>query len=472
MIERGATFLLAACFAALLGSCGSGAVSSSSDPTLTFTVSPSVATAYSGVPITFTITGGGSRAPYQFTSSNATILPVPTSPTSDAQIVLTPRVVPVINPNAAPPQPNVTVTISVMDQAGKTATSVVTILPNLINGDITITGIAPPAFPNCAGVGVICAGQSGTASLTVSQNGAPARGRIVRFEVVQGSFGFPTDISQLQPFPTSATVTSDESGRALIGIRANTNASPQIATIRAIDVATGAFRMATFLIKQSTINGGEFVTIPPEWKITGTFKGECPGGIVDYLILGGTPPYAIRSSAPLIASASPTFPTLTAVENPSRFTVTFAANTGCGIGYQVLFTVTDATGLSIQAILTNTAGTDSRPTPPTIIPPPTLSLTIENVTLACGQSVQVTANINNPGTTAPTITTSISTPFTGSALMATTAGNVITLVRGTSGDVGSAAQSPTTTLVLATVVVSAGSAGQRPIAIMTPYRCP
>ena len=137
----------------------------------------------------------------------------------------------------------------------------------------------------------------------------------------------------------------------------------------------------------------------------------------------------------------------------------------------MIFTVTDATGLSIQAILTNTAGTDSRPTPPTIIPPPTLSLTLENVTLACGQSVQVTANINNPGTTAPTITTSISTPFTGSALMATTAGNVITLVR-TSGDVGSAAPSPTTALVPAIVVVSAGSAGQRPIQIMTPYRCP
>ena len=77
------------------------------------------------------------------------------------------------------------------DQAGKTATSIVTIQPNLINGDITIRGTAPPEFPDCAGVGFVCAGQSGTASLTVSQNGAPARGRSVRFDVVQGNFRFP-----------------------------------------------------------------------------------------------------------------------------------------------------------------------------------------------------------------------------------------------------------------------------------------
>ena len=469
MFERGAIFLLAAGFALLLNSCGGG-VSASSDPTITFAVSPSSATAYSGVPATFAISGGGARAPYQVTSSNATILPVPTSPITEAQFILTPGVV-------ASQQ---SVTISVMDQAGKTATSNVIIQPNLINGDITIIGTAPPAFPNCAGVGVVCAGQSATATLTVSQNGAPARGRSVRFEVVQGSFGFPVDVTQLQPFPASTTVTSDESGRATIILRANTGASPQIATIRATDVASGEFRTATFFIKQSTL-GGEFVTIPPEWKITGTFVGECPGGTVDYLIFGGTPPYRIRSSAPSIASVTTSLSisgdspasAVTANENPSRFTVVFPENKSCGSGYQVNFTVTDATGLSIQPALTNTPGTVVRPTPPIITPPPTISLSTDRIVLGCRQSAQILVRIINPGPTAPTITTAVATPITGATALTSivSTDGVITVTRGT-GIVGDGATlTPPVPNTTATVIVGAGSADPRSITVSTPTTC-
>ena len=459
VIERGATLLLAAGFAVLLSSCGSGAVSSASDPTLTFALSPSSATAYSGVPATFTISGGGARAPYQITSSNATLLPVPASAISGTQFVLT--------PSAVASQQNVT--ISVMDQAGKTATSTVTIQPNLINSDITVTGTAPPAFPTCAGVGVICAGQSGIATLTVSQNGVPARGRSVRFDVVQGNFGFPVDAVQAAPFPTSITVTSDESGRTSVVLRANIDAPPQIATIRATDVASGAFRTATFFIKQPTVGGGQFVTIPPEWNITNTFKGECTGGTVDYLIFGGTPPYAIRSSAPAIASATPA---LTAVENPSRFTVTFQANLSCGTGYKVIFTVTDNTGLSIQPILTNTAGTQDRPTPPVVTPRPVIQ-PFSPVPLACGQMVQVQVVITNPGDPAPTITTSIGTPISSAtALTAIVKDSVITLSRG-NGIVGNGAtQTPPVTDVTATVTVGAGSATATTISVPTRTTCP
>lgn len=457
MIGQRATLLLSACCAVLLGSCGSGAVSSASDPTLTLAVSPASATAYSGVPATFAISGGGARAPYKVTSSDATLLPVPAAPISETQFVLT--------PNAVSAQQSVT--ISVMDQAGKTASSIVTIQPNFINSDITITGTAPPAFASCAGVGAICAGQFGTAALTVSQNGAPARGRSVRFDVVQGNFGFPIDATQLAPFPMSVTVTSDESGRVSIVLRANTEAPPQIATIRATDVVSGAFRTASFFIKQPTVGGGQFVTIPPEWKISNTYKGECAGGTVDYLIFGGTPPYAIRSSAPLIATASPA---VTAVENPSRFTVNFAANPTCGSGYQVIFTVTDNTGLSIQPILTNTSGTVDRPTPPVVTPSPAISLS-PNPTpfLGCGQSVQVQVTITNPGTTAATITTSIATPITGTALAAPVANSVITISRG-SGTVGTT--TPPTLTTTATINVGAGSATPQTLSVSTQTTCP
>jgi hypothetical protein len=468
MIGRVATLLLTAFTAVLLTSCGSGAVSSSSDPTLTFAVSPSTATAYSGVPATFIISGGGARSPYQVTSSNTSLLPVPASPIAETQFVVTPAAV----------SAQQSITISVMDQAGKIATASVTIQPNLIGGDISITGTAPADFPNCAGAGAVCAGQSGTATLTVSQNGSGARGRSVRFDVVQGAFRFPVDVAQTV-FANTVTVTSDETGHASTVLRANVGASPQIATIRATDTATGAFRTATFFIKQPTVNGGEFVTIPPEWKVTGTYKTACPGGSVDYLIFGGTPPYTIRSSAPSITSA---VPAQTAVENPSRFTVSFAAIGVAGpgnptpppcssTGYQVLFTVTDATGLSIQPILTVTPGTSDAPTAP-----PTITLSPQSVTLACNQSAQVLATITNPGATAPTITASIATPFTASALSipAPITNGVITIIRANTGDVGSVAYpgpSPYP-LVTATVTVGAGSATAQTITVSTPYRCP
>ena len=451
MIGRGAIFLLATCFALALNSCGSGAVSSSSDPAITFTLSPSSATAYSGVPFTLTISGGGVRPPYLLTSSNATLLPISSSSVSDAQIVLTPNTV----------TAQQSVTISVTDQAGKTASSVVTIQPNLVNGDITITGTAPPAFPTCAGVGIICAGQSGIASLTVSQNGTPARGRSVRFDVVQGSYRFPIDIAQTT-FSTSVTVISDESGRATTVLRADNGASPQIATIRATDITSGAFRTATFFIKQSTVGSGEFVTIPPEWTVTGSFAANCPSGSVDFLIFGGTPPYDIRSSAPAIANV---FPPRTAIENPSRFTVSFPppfSPSTCGT---VNFTVTDATGLSIQAILTISPGTGNRPTP-------VITLSPDTVDLACGQSAQVFVSIADPGTPAPTVTTSIGTGLSvTTALTATVAtnGSTITLSRG-AGTVGSGASGSTP--VTATVTVGAGSATPKLISVKTQTTCP
>lgn len=453
MFEQGAALFLSACCALLLNSCGSGAVSSSSDPTITFTLSPSTPTTYSGVPFTLTISGGGARGPYQITSSNATLLPIPGSSLSDTQITLTPGTV----------TAQQSVTISVTDQAGKTATSVVNIQPNLINSDITVTGNAPPGFPECAGVGFVCAGQSGTASLTVSQNGVPARGRSIRFDVIQGDFRFPIDVSQ-SLFSVSVTITSDESGRASTVLRADAGALPQIATIRATDTATGAFRTATFFIKQSTVGGGQFVTVPPQWTVTGSFAGTCPSGSVDFLIFGGTPPYDIRSSAPFIASANPA---RTTVENPSRFTVSFpppfSAPT-CGV---VTFTITDATGLSIQSSLTIAEGTGIRPTP-------VINLSPDTVNLACAQSAQVTVSVTDPGTPPPAVTASVGTGTSSATALTATVGtsggvSTITLTRG-NGTVGSGALA--TDPVTATVSVGAGSAIPKPISVNTRTTCP
>ena len=450
VIAQGITVLLAGFGLAMLNSCGSGAVSADSNPALTFSISPSTATAYSGVPITFVFSGGGLRAPFLIVSSNNSVLPISSASLSATQIVITPGAV----------TSSQAVTLTVSDQAGKQAIATVTVQPNLINGDITITGSAPPGFPNCATVGAVCAGQSGTATLTVSQNGAPARGRSVRFDVVQGNFQFPTDVAQTV-FANSITVTSDESGRATVVIRANPGSSPQIATIRATDVASGAFRTATFFIKQTQISGGEFVTIPPEWLVNGAFKAACPAGSTDFLIFGGTPPYSIRSSAPGTASV---FPAVTANENPSRFSTSYNAITCGADGYQVNFTVTDANGLSILAKLTVKPGTAD------LVTPPTITLSPSSISLSCDQQAQVLVTINNAGTPAPTITTSIGTPLSAATALAVTGASTgtLTITRG-AGTVGNGATPATP--VTAIVTIGAGSATPQTLFVSTRTTC-
>lgn len=450
VVGRGLTVIAALVFTGLLNSCGGG-VSASSDPTIPFSITPSTATAFSGVPLTLAISGGGLRTPFLIASSNASVIPITVASTGDNQIVLTPM--PVTS------QQSVIITIS--DQAGKTATANITVQPNLISADITVTGAAPISVTNCATTGIVCAGQPGTATLTVRQAGVPAGGRSVRYDVMQGNFRFPVDVAQTI-FATTATVTSDEGGKATVILRADANASPQIATIRATDIASGAFRTATFLIRQSTINGGEFVTVPTEWKVNGAFKTVCPPGSTDYLVFGGTPPYNIRSSAP---GTAPVFPTVTPAENPSRFSVTYPT-LSCGTdGYQVIFTVTDSTGLSIPATLTVKPGTED------LVTPPSISLSPSALAVGCNQSAQVLVSVVNPGATPPTITTSIATPLPVATsdfqVLAPTAG-VITITRSNTGTLASG----TATTVGITVVVGAGSATPQNLVVTTPRVCP
>lgn len=449
--------------AVLVGSCGSGGVSNDSDPEIPFLLSPATVTAYSGVPVTFTISGGGNRGPYQVTSSNPSLLAAPSQPVSATQFTLTPSPVVAEPPNTVQPGPN-TVTLTIRDQAGKIATASAKVNPNFISSDITVTGTAPvipgtvDQLAACREVGTVCAGQPGRVVVTISENGAPARGRVVRFDVVQGSYRFPTDIAQTL-FATSITVTADEQGRAQAILRADANASFQVATIRATDVSTGAFRTSSFIIR----SGSQFSLVPSSVAIKGTTLGICPGSSLDFLIFGGTPPYTIRTSAPATHGV---FPSTTAVENPSRFNTTFP-DLSCGTaGYEVVYTVTDASGLTIQATLKNEPGTGA--------PRPEINLSAPNgVTVRCGQQVQVLVTLTNGGTPPPTITTSIQTGMTGNALTAVAdADGVITITRNnptppaTSTTIAASLSSP------ASVVIGAGSAAPRTLSVFTDPSCP
>jgi hypothetical protein len=457
LFRRLAYFLALTASFALIGGCGSGAVSADSNPAVPLAISPTTATAYSGVPLTLTVSGGGARAPYQFDSSDSQIAPVPAAPQQANSVS--------IMPNTVTGAQNVT--IRVRDQSAQTASAILTVQPNFVAGDITVTGTAASAtgIANCSIVGAVCAGQTGLVTVSLTQFGAPAAGRSVRFEAAQGNYRFPTDQAQTQ-FAQSIVVTTDNQGKAIAILRAD-QGSFQNAVIRATDVSSGAFRTASFFIRQATVAGAEYSLVPSGFIATGFYKAECPGGLVDFLIFGGTPPFTIRSTLPAISVT----PTTTANDSPSRFTVGYSASS-CGTdGYIATFTVTDSRAQTIQASLTVRPGTEDRPVPPTpTAPSPTLSLSATSISLPCsaaaGSSAQIIATVANAGTSASTITAAVTTGVSpSSGLIATVTGNVVTVTR---------SNSPANTLSAtpATVVIGAGAAGTQSVSVMTPLTCP
>ncbi len=446
--------------AAFLHGCGSGGVSSDSAPGVPLTLSPGTATAYSGVPTTLVAAGGGARAPYTFSSSNSQIVPVPLAAQQSTSLTVTPA--------AVTASQNVTVTVR--DQAGQTATTNLTVQPNFVTGDITVTGTAAIAtgIANCSLTGAVCAGQTGIVTVTISQFGAPAGGRSVRFEAVQGNYRFATDQAQTQ-FASSVTVTSDAQGMAMAVLRADPGTF-QTAIIRVTDVASGAFRSASFFIRQATVAGAEYTTVPETWTINSPYKSKCSGGSVDFLIYGGVPPYRILAAMQSVLVN----PGQTPNENPSRFTVIFPA-TGCGDGgYDIPLTVTDARNLTLNPKIAVRPGTEDEPVP---TPSPSLIVSPSNVFLPCtpgapprGSSVQVLTTIANPGSTAPTVVAALTTPVSPSGAMDVQVlpGGIVQITR---ANVPITSPAPVGGNVPLTVTVGAGSAGTQTVSISTPAGC-
>jgi hypothetical protein len=442
----------------LLASCGSGAVSSDSAPNVPLTLSPGTATAYSGVPTTLTVAGGGARGPYTFSSTNGQVVPVPTTPQQSTSLTITPSTV----------SASQNVSITVRDQAGQMATTAVTVQPNFVAGDITVSGTAAAAtgIANCSITGAVCAGQSGLVTVTISQLGAPVGGRSVRFEAVQGNFRFATDQAQTQ-FASSVTVTSDNQGKAVAIIRADPG-SFQNAIIRATDVTTGAFRSASFFIRQATVAGAEYSVVPEIWNVGSQYKNECLGGSVDFLIFGGTPPYNILAATQLVIVS----PTRTPNENPSRFTATFPV-VQCGVdGYEIPFTVTDARNLTLSPKISVKPGTEDKqgPLPALVVSPNSVVMPCTTTT---GSSVQVLTTIANPGSTAPTIVAAVTTPVAPSSALTAVVpanGNVVTITR-SNQNITSPSSVPPAYVSLA-VTIGAGAAGTQTVAVSTPGTCP
>lgn len=289
-----ARLALAVLVAAGVASC-SGAVSGTpvvNDPSRIL-ILPGTATAFSGLPTTFTITGG--TGAYIASSSNQAVIHVSGSVNGGTLTVV--------------PEPvlaDTTVTITVRDTGTTTpATSTVTVKPGTINNDITITPSSTQG--TICPTGTVCSGGDAVVSATLSQGGIPLPARGVRFEVISGDFLFITSApgATTETLATSITVITDERGKATARIRAGANASNQTAILQVTDLGTGAFQRTGFVIAQATGTSPGFFATPTAATFQGARTDQCAsstdanGGSINatFYIFGGVPPYTANSTS-------------------------------------------------------------------------------------------------------------------------------------------------------------------------------
>ena len=390
-------------------------------------ITPDTATAYSGNPFTFLVTGG--TAPYTVISSDQAALPVVGTLTGNTLVVL-PGNVGVYTP----------VTLTIRDAAGQTTAAGVNVRPALLlPASITITG-----NPNCDAAGAtLCSGQDGTASVQLlGPAGAPLAGRPVRFDVVQGDFGI-SSTTPGQPVVQSMTVTTDQNGNAAVRLVVPTTAATQFATLRATDVTGGSSVVGQFTISQF-VNGNSVLSVIPTG--TTTFKGPdtatCSAGAsATFYVFGGTPPYTIATNFPTAVSFSGN-PVL---RSGGGFTIT--TNGQCFTG--LTFAITDAAGRTLLTppTATNAFGT----TPPAPQPLKVTSLTgttlsgcttggatakfvITQGTAPFFVALQTQTGLTSPGIANPNTSVAAGQTVTISGITATAAGGTVTYLVGDNGN--------------------------------------
>jgi len=358
----------AAAFAAALtlASCGGGGVSANPSPIVdspTLTILPATADMYSGLPTTFVFSGG--TGAYIIASSNQAVIPLGGGVTGRSVTVV---------PNPVTADTVVTLTLRDTGTAAP-VTATVTVRPGTVNNDLTVTpNLLQAATCNPA----LCSGGDADVRVTISQGGIPLAARGVRFEVVSGDYRFITTApgAPTEQTATSILVATDETGIARARIRATVLAPNQTAQIKATEVLSGAFRLATFAIAQYNGNSPAYFTLPSSLTLSGPSTAACSSGSADVAIFGGTPPYAVvgTSNAFVVTVGGVVAPPAAVASSGGRFTVSFSSTGQCVENIPIA--VTDATGRTLTVTVTNKLGTVA----------PAVRLEPNFVSMTCGQS--------------------------------------------------------------------------------------
>ena len=391
-------------------------------------ITPTTATAYSGNPFTFVVTGG--TQPYTVISSDQAALPVVGTLSGNTLVVVPGNV-----------GADTAVTLSIRDAAGQTTSAAVNVRPALLlPASITITG-----NPNCGSAGAdLCSGQDGLASVQLlGPGGAPLAGRPVRFDVLQGDFGI-SSTAPGQPVVPSLTVNTDQNGNAAVRLVVPASAATQVATIRATDVTGGSSVVGQFTISQF-VNGNSVLSVIPTGvtTFTGPDTQTCSSGAsATFYVFGGTPPYTIATNFPqaITITGNPV------MRSGGGFTIT--TNGTCFTG--LTFAITDVTGRTLLTppTATNAFGTAAPKPAPIVLTPTQLS------PASCTPGAQLGQILATGGTGTFAIGTAPAANGSGGPVVATgTAGPITVSVAATpTGGTPSPAQGDWT------ITVSSGSA--------------
>ena len=357
----------------VLGSCGGGGAQLNNEQSGSLTLLPSAASLYAGVPYTFQIAGG--RPPYLLSSSEPVLLPVPERVEGHSfQVVANnPGVIDANLPAGSVPIRSVILTVR--DAFGITISTApqngITVGQNFLTGyGVVFTSI-------CAS-GQACAGADALVRMQAVTNGGLYGNRAFRWCVVRGNFSFvvpevPSNVPE--QFVNCVDTTSNHQGVATARIRVPASAAAHVATLRLIDVATGAYVDQLFTITAGTITGS-LTVLPNDFTFTGPRQGVCGTGSGDFLVFDGQPPYTAVSSSPNVTVT----PSSTGA-NPGRFTITANNPSVCIDNVNVV--VTD----SANRRATVTVSTEEGSTAP---PAMTVAPTTVDLGDICGLSASVT----------------------------------------------------------------------------------
>ena len=379
-VNRAAKAAFVAALVGVLASCGGSGVSAPTAVGGDLQVLPGVADLFPNTPVTFTISGG--QRPYTVFSSNQSILPLNITIESGTTFVAT----------ATNPSADTTITITVRDSAGKTATAAAAVKTAVLLNAITIRPSINTG--NACGGADVCTGTEAVASVTAQSNGGPLVGRTIKFDVLSGALGIVSGAG----VASTLTVAADSRGVALVSLRAPVGVPNQYSTIRATDVTSGQSVSYVLTIGQ-TIDPTAIAITPSDFQWTGAFKDRCASGaLTSHLITGGTPPYAVGQSIPnfSILTGSPPGPAGQIV--PAETVTTVGKNFGsrfvmvtgltCSIGANGnIITVTDAIGRVARLNIGNSVGTADPPAVGAAVVLPVPALAPSTFTaFACGQA--------------------------------------------------------------------------------------
>ena len=428
--------------ALLLASCGGGGASGNpSNPGgATLQVLPVETTIYAGVPATFQILGG--KPPYLVTSSEATILPVPSTVNGSSFEVLpnNPGVVDTGLPAGALPIRTVTMAVS---GSGLTANATVHVAQNFLTGyGVSFSPSAcpgPAAPPSSSTPGnFACSGGDTAVRFSAVTNGNLHGNEAFNLSILSGAAILVDPATGMNG--STITVTSDHTGTVNAIIRATPNQPTQLAVLRVQEASTGVYMDTVFTITGNATTS-TLTAEPTSFTFTGATTAECGTGSGTVLVFDGVPPYTATSANPALASVTPS----TSSAQPGTFTIS-AGNPGiCG---NTTIILTDSLGARTTVTVTTAAGSVAPVVPIQLVPNP--------VTVGCAQSVSVAA-IGGSGT--------YSVTSTDPNILASVAGSIVTVSRAGPAGPGSGGTTNSTVNVTDGATVT-------PLIVTNPVTCP